>query len=799
MAKNITIKLNLDGKPFEATIQNSDELVKKLNKSVNSVSDGAAKWGMIVTGFNQGLQLAQRVAGFIGDAIDKYAEQEQSIKKVEQAIKATGGTAGFTATELQKIAGNLQDITAFDDDVILNNATAQILTFTNITGTNFKRVQQAALDVATTITSSPEEAATRLKDVSIQLGKALNNPISGMNGLSRAGIQFSDSQKAVIKNLVETNRLGEAQTLMLDELNRQYGGQAASVVETATGQLKQLEVQIDDQVQRMGKIAAEVVLPIAGSIMKSLVPAVDWLSKALTKTDLQKATEDAHNQRLEFEKLAIQYDSLRGKTEKTKEEQDKYNGVIETLQKMYPQILGNIDLQKAGLDKVKQAFIDVRKEMEANIRVELRKAEVTDLIKEQEELIKKKNALEEINVTRQAELELIKQGKDEDKKVSQTGTGDLVLYKSDKLKQQIQNNRDEIHELFSDIQNYQKKIDATMVGIPDVPGKTGGTPTGTPRGGGGGKNEEDELKRRLDIQGSFNKEMKGYLDEGEKDLQDSIDAEGSLYTEREVMLADYFEQQAQRNQEELDAAQIKNEIYQALNDELVSIEQQKNDIIQAMRDADTVAEVNKLQKDFDNLDKKKKLIKDEQELREKQLKETIENYAMQYDANKSFLAQLGNAVRQEIKTLGAGAVAKEIADVIKYVPWPLNLILAPIAGLAASALFDAIIPQFATGVENFSGGLAIVGEKGPELVNLPRGSNVYPNEVSVEAFERAYQNRQVAVQYHGGGFDPSGIERRLDELNKRFDEGIIAKSYLDNEEAKKVYNKGNSMRKKSGL
>lgn len=36
------------------------------------------------------------------------------------------------------------------------------------------------------------------------------------------------------------------------------------------------------------------------------------------------------------------------------------------------------------------------------------------------------------------------------------------------------------------------------------------------------------------------------------------------------------------------------------------------------------------------------------------------------------------------------------------------------------------IPGFAQGVENFSGGPAIVGERGPELVELPRGSNVIP-------------------------------------------------------------------------
>ena len=36
------------------------------------------------------------------------------------------------------------------------------------------------------------------------------------------------------------------------------------------------------------------------------------------------------------------------------------------------------------------------------------------------------------------------------------------------------------------------------------------------------------------------------------------------------------------------------------------------------------------------------------------------------------------------------------------------------------------LPRFAGGVTDFAGGLAIVGEKGPELVNLPRGSDVIP-------------------------------------------------------------------------
>lgn len=40
------------------------------------------------------------------------------------------------------------------------------------------------------------------------------------------------------------------------------------------------------------------------------------------------------------------------------------------------------------------------------------------------------------------------------------------------------------------------------------------------------------------------------------------------------------------------------------------------------------------------------------------------------------------------------------------------------------------VPGFASGVRNFAGGMAIVGERGPELLRLPRGSDVFSNRES---------------------------------------------------------------------
>lgn len=44
--------------------------------------------------------------------------------------------------------------------------------------------------------------------------------------------------------------------------------------------------------------------------------------------------------------------------------------------------------------------------------------------------------------------------------------------------------------------------------------------------------------------------------------------------------------------------------------------------------------------------------------------------------------------------------------------------------------FNISLPRFAKGVKNFGGGPAVVGEHGPEIVTLPKGSSVIPNHES---------------------------------------------------------------------
>ena len=218
----LTTVLAMNNSKFKRGIDGSKKSLTGLQKQIVSMK------GMIAGAF-----AVTAITTFTRSSIQALDFQRKAQAKVAQAIKTTGGVAGFAAIELENLAKSLQKVTLFGDEDILSNVTAQLLTFTNIAGKEFKRTQQIVLDVSTVIGQD-------LKSTAIQLGKALNDPVANLGALGRSGIQFSKDQKVLIKSLWEVGQQAEAQGIILAELERQYGGQAkaAADVDVSLTQLK---------------------------------------------------------------------------------------------------------------------------------------------------------------------------------------------------------------------------------------------------------------------------------------------------------------------------------------------------------------------------------------------------------------------------------------------------------------------------------------------------------------------------------------------------------------------------------
>ena len=83
---------------------------------------------------------------------------------------------------------------------------------------------------------------------------------------------------------------------------------------------------------------------------------------------------------------------------------------------------------------------------------------------------------------------------------------------------------------------------------------------------------------------------------------------------------------------------------------------------------------------------------------------------------------------------GIGSAIGKVAD------WISNT-GAKIAGSGGSG--SGSVGKNAAGDNNWRGGLTWVGEEGPELVNLPRGSRILPNKESVSLTSNALPNLQI--------------------------------------------------------
>lgn len=165
-------------------------------------------------------------------------ENETAVAQLEAGIRSTGGVAGYTVEQLQDMAAHFQDITAYGDEAI-NQMQSVLLTFTKIRGEQFEQATMAVANLAARLKVDLQAAA-------LQVGKALNDPVLGVSMLSRAGIQFTATQKQMIKSLVDTNQMVEAQKIVLAELETQFGGSAEAARNTFSGALAAVRNRFGD-------------------------------------------------------------------------------------------------------------------------------------------------------------------------------------------------------------------------------------------------------------------------------------------------------------------------------------------------------------------------------------------------------------------------------------------------------------------------------------------------------------------------------------------------------------------------
>lgn len=263
-----SLKIRVDALEAKAAADAMDKMVPaagKAEKAVGKLSTASKEFGSVIGG------LAAALAGgvFFQAVIRNTIESESALAQLNATIKSTGGAAGLSSDQVVAMAQGLQKVTTFGDDAIISMA-SQLLTFDKIGGESVPRATEAILDLATKMNGD-------LKGAALQVGKALNDPVQGINALTRSGVSFSEAQKDVIKSLVETGDVAGAQAVILSTLEGQMGGSARAARETFGGAVTALQNAFGD------------LLEGSGGNLNDAREGVEGLTRALSDPQVQMA------------------------------------------------------------------------------------------------------------------------------------------------------------------------------------------------------------------------------------------------------------------------------------------------------------------------------------------------------------------------------------------------------------------------------------------------------------------------------------------------------------------------------
>jgi phage-related protein len=245
--------------------------VDQIEKANAGLGDKMKAVGSKIAGVGKTMTLGLTLplVGLGAAAIKEFGEASKGIAQTAQVIKSTGGAANVTERDIDNLTSRLGKLAVVDDDVVREGAN-MLLTFTNIRnevgkGNNiFDQATKVALNMSTAL-------GTDLAGQSIQLGKALNDPIKGITALSKVGVTFTEQQRKQIEAMVEAGDTMGAQKLILAELNKEFGGQAKAAGDAATP-MQRLSVAFGDIAEKVGSL----LMPFLEKLSGWLQSAISW-------------------------------------------------------------------------------------------------------------------------------------------------------------------------------------------------------------------------------------------------------------------------------------------------------------------------------------------------------------------------------------------------------------------------------------------------------------------------------------------------------------------------------------------
>jgi len=219
------------------------------------------------------------LSAFLVKGVKDAADYQTLALKTAAVLKSTGDVSNMSVAGVQSLAASLESMSGVDETLIINaeNVMATFTRVRNETGKGndvFNQATKASLDMSVAL-------GTDLQSASIQVGKALNDPIKGVTALRKVGVQLSDQQVAQIKTMMAAGDVMGAQKVILGELSTEFGGAAKAAGSGFTGSLARARDVLDDFGRSVGQKILPYVSAFVAWLADKLPAALAWASDAV--------------------------------------------------------------------------------------------------------------------------------------------------------------------------------------------------------------------------------------------------------------------------------------------------------------------------------------------------------------------------------------------------------------------------------------------------------------------------------------------------------------------------------------
>ena len=320
---NLKAVITGDASGYEAAVSKAKKASDTLSSSIGQISK------LMTTAFSVvGISASISSITKFGNECVKSAESaNKSLSILNNTLKVTGATAWTTSDDLVKMSEDIAYSTNYTVGEI-QDMQSVLLGFKNITGDTFRDASDAITDMATVM-------GMDLKSAVQTVGKALDDPIKGLDSLKRQGFAFTEEQKEQMKVLVESGKIIEAQKLILDELNTTYGG-AAIAAQSSFDKQK-------DAITKFKETLGNQLLPVLDTFSEKSANAFDDLTDKIQTVDFTSIAADIeYSVQLIKEYLKVFYENIKELFRGITEQLDGATFNVETFKQNIYNVLNTI-------------------------------------------------------------------------------------------------------------------------------------------------------------------------------------------------------------------------------------------------------------------------------------------------------------------------------------------------------------------------------------------------------------------------------------------------------------------------